>query len=123
VYSFLGNVNLFHARLDKGVLRLDGGENSRDDGEVSFFVRPQNVSISLSNGEGKGIEAKILNHRILGGRVRVNLKTLKGEKEIEADIEKKQWTRIKEENTDTVYLVFDSAKIYSKDEIWSDYSI
>jgi sulfate transport system ATP-binding protein len=123
VYSFLGNVNLFHARLEKGVLRLDSGENSRDDGEVSFFVRPQNVSISLSNDDGKDIEAKIIDHRILGGRVRVNLKTLKGEKDIEADIEKKQWTRIKEENTDTVYLVFDSAKIYSKDETWNDYSI
>jgi sulfate transport system ATP-binding protein len=121
VYGFLGNVNLFHARLDKGVLRLDNGESSRDD--VSFFVRPQNVSISLLNSDGKGIEAKIINHRILGGRVRVNLKTLNGEKDIEADIEKKQWIHIKGENKDLVYIIFEGAKIYSKDEVWSDYQI
>jgi sulfate transport system ATP-binding protein len=129
VYGFLGSVNLFHARLDKGVLHLDGGENAA--GEVSFFVRPQDVSISLANDDGRGIEANIVDHRILGGRVRVNLKTLKGEKEIEADIEKRQWAHIKTkigdkiggENRATVYIVFDRAKIYSNDETWNDYSI
>ncbi|AEF85147.1 sulfate/thiosulfate import ATP-binding protein CysA [Treponema primitia ZAS-2] len=123
VYGFLGNVNLFHARLDKGVLNLEHREDDPQDADVSFFVRPQDVAISLTNGDGRGIEAQILTHRILGGRVRVNLKTLVGDKEIEADIEKKQWNLIKEENRDRVYIIFSGAKIYSKDEVWSDYAI
>jgi sulfate transport system ATP-binding protein len=123
VYSFLGNVNLFHARLEQGVLNLDRGDGSSTDGEVSFFVRPQDVVISLSDEGGKAVEAKITDYRILGSRVRVNLKTLAGEKEIEADIDKKQWTLIKKENRETVYILFFGAKIYSKDETWSDYAI
>jgi sulfate transport system ATP-binding protein len=123
VYGFLGNVNLFHARLDQGVLNLEQGDNPSADEEVSFFVRPQDVAISLSGEGGKAVEAEIISHRILGSRVRVNLKTLAGKKEIEADIDKKQWTLIRKENRDRVYVLFFGAKIYSKDEIWSDYAI
>jgi sulfate transport system ATP-binding protein len=123
VYGFLGNVNLFHARIDKGVLQLENNGAAPKDTEISFFVRPHDVSVSLSNENGKGIKAKITAHRILGSRVRVELQTLEGGKEIEADIDKKQWTVIREQNQDTVYIIFFSAKIYSKDEVWSDYSI
>ncbi|GHT89069.1 hypothetical protein FACS1894137_17820 [Spirochaetia bacterium] len=120
MYGFLGSVNLFHARLDKGVLKLDNTESTVD---VSFFVRPHDVRISMDNESGKGIEAKIAAHRILGSRVRVNLTTLAGDKNIEADIDKKQWNLIKQENRETVYIIFSGAKIYSKDEVWSDYAI
>jgi sulfate transport system ATP-binding protein len=86
-------------------------------------VRPQDVAISLSDEGGKAVEAEILSHRILGSRVRVNLKTITGEKEIEADIDKKHWTLIAKANRKQVYVLFFGAKIYSKDEIWSDYVI
>jgi sulfate transport system ATP-binding protein len=128
VYGFLGNVNLFHARLDKGVLNLEspGDESPGDepaDSEVSFFVRPNDVTINLTNEDNKGIEARIVSHRILGSRVRVELKTLAGGKEIESDLDKKEWNLIKAENRETVFLVFSGAKIYSKDFLWSDYVI
>jgi sulfate transport system ATP-binding protein len=121
VYGFLGNVNLFHARLEKGRLNLE--QSAGAEGEVSFFVRPQDVSLALSNEDGKGIEAKVTAHRILGGRVRVNLKTIAGDKKIEADIERKEWHCIKKEPPQTLFIFFHGAKIYSKDETWSDYVI
>jgi sulfate transport system ATP-binding protein len=122
VYGFLGNVNLFHARLDKGILNLDNTKNTQDT-DISFFVRPHDVALSLLNDNNKGIAAKILTHRILGNRVRVQLKTLVGERELEADIEKKQWASLNKKSDDTVFVVFSGAKIYSKDEVWSDYAI
>jgi sulfate transport system ATP-binding protein len=134
VYSFLGNVNLFHARLDAGrinlenrdPLPLEAGNEAGDElpgsPEVSFFVRPQDVSISVSNEDGKGIAARITDYRVLGSRVRVNLKTLAGDRDLEADIDKKRWNFLKTENRETVYLLFSEARIY-KDEIWSDYAI
>lgn len=129
VYGFLGNVNLFHARLDhKGALKLEnapGGENTEAEDEVSFFVRPNDVSVSLVNEDGKGIEALITGHRLLGSRVRLVLKTVAGAKDLEADIDKKQWNALKKEGRkgDPVYISFSGAKIYSKDENWSDYVI
>ena len=132
VYGFLGNVNLFHARLDKkGAINLEsaasGGESAgaAGDDEVSFFVRPNDVSVSLTNADGKGIEALITEHRLLGSRVRLVLKTVSGGKDLEADIDKKQWNVLKKEGRrgDPVFINFHGARIYSKDEVWSDYVI
>ena len=122
VYGFLGNVNLFHARLDRGILKLDGSAGETAE-EVSLFVRPHDVSLSLSNEDGRGIPAKIRGRRVLGGRVRVELTTDEGGKEIEAEIDKKQWNDLEGENLERVYVIFHGAKIYSKDESWSDYVI
>jgi sulfate transport system ATP-binding protein len=121
VYGFLGNVNLFHARLEKGALRLDESDKQKED--VEFFIRPHDVKITLHNDDGKSIEAKITAYRILGSRVRVELKTVEGAKEIEADIDKKEWSNIKNSNQNSVYIQFNGAKIYSSDESWSDYII
>lgn len=121
VYGFLGSVNLFHARLDKGKLSLDAQGGGKD--EVALFVRPHDVALSLSNDDGKGVKAKITGCRSLGGRVRVELRTFEGDKEIEADIDKKQWDPIKAAGAESVYLVFSQARIYGADETWSDWSI
>ncbi|MDR1007570.1 MAG: sulfate ABC transporter ATP-binding protein [Campylobacteraceae bacterium] len=121
VYGFLGNVNLFHARLEKGALRLDESDKQKED--VKFFIRPHDVKITLENEDAKSIEANIISHRILGNRVRVELKTVEGDKEIEADIDKKDWAKIKNSNQSSVYIGFLGAKIYSRDESWSDYVI
>ncbi|MDR0467592.1 MAG: sulfate ABC transporter ATP-binding protein [Campylobacteraceae bacterium] len=121
VYSFLGSVNLFHARVEKGALKLDKTEKQDDD--VSFFIRPHDVKISLENEDGKSIEAEIVANRILGNRVRVELRTVEGKKEIEADVDKKHWNEIKKSNQTNVYIQFAGAKIYTSDENWSDYVI
>jgi sulfate transport system ATP-binding protein len=123
VYGFLGSVNLFHARIERGVLRLDAQGGGEAGDEISFFVRPHDVSINLANEGGKGIGAKIIGHRILGNRARVELQTLEGGKNIEAEIGKKEWAALREQNRETVYLYFSGAKIYSRDELWSDYVI
>jgi sulfate transport system ATP-binding protein len=121
VYGFLGNVNLFHARLEKGALHLDEADKQGED--VSFFIRPHDVKITTVNEDGKSTEAKITDYRILGSRVRVELKTVEGEKAIEADIDKKEWANIKNSNQNSVYIRFVGAKIYTSDENWSDYVI
>jgi sulfate transport system ATP-binding protein len=122
VYSFIGNVNLFHARFEKGNVRLnDPKDHEAKEGDLSLFVRPHDVTISLTNENGKGIEAALTSHRILGGRVRVTARTLIGENEIEVDIEKNRWKEIKDASP-KVYLFFNSAKLYSEDS-WSDFVI
>ncbi|MDR0665693.1 MAG: sulfate ABC transporter ATP-binding protein [Helicobacteraceae bacterium] len=120
VYSFLGNVNLFRARVEKGRLKLDGGEGESD---LKFFIRPHNIEISLIKENEKAIESRIVAHRFLGGRVRVELVTLEGAKPIEADIDKTRWNRVKSANPDTVFISFSEAKTYSQNEEWNDYVI
>ncbi|GHU33130.1 sulfate ABC transporter ATP-binding protein [Betaproteobacteria bacterium] len=121
VYGFLGNVNLFHARLkQEGGLALDartGAEN------VSLYIRPHDISISPLNTDGKGIEARVTAHRVLGNRVRVELKTLTGDREVEANIERKEWNALKDADLGAVFIQILGAKIYAPDDTWSDYAI
>jgi sulfate transport system ATP-binding protein len=119
VYSFIGNVNLFHARLEKGRVHLPK-EGEVNEGDLSLFVRPHDVSISLTNEGGRGVEAVVISHRILGGRVRVIARSVDGSKEIEVDIEKKRWKEV--EGSSKVFLFFNAAKVYA-DENWSDFVI
>lgn len=121
VYSFLGNVNLFHARLEEGALSLPMRE--KNDGDSTLFIRPHDISIAPDNADGKGIAARVVAHKVLGNRVRVTLKTEEGEREVEAEIEKKEWNALKEADLSRVYLQILGAKIYTPDEVWSDYTI
>lgn len=123
VYGFLGNVNQFHARFEEDRLNLDKAESEpKDKRDVSFFVRPQDVGISLSDEGGKAVQAKIVTHRVLGSRVRVELQTAAGERKIEADVSKAEWNGVKDAQG-PVFLLFRNARVYSADERWSDYTI
>lgn len=118
VFGFLGNVNLFHARLTKGGIKLNTTDTAQDN--VSFFVRPHDVTLCASNENGKGIESRVEGARLLGGRVRVELVTLDGEKALEADIAKSHWDELKENKT--LFAFFDKARIHDG-SAWSDWSI
>ena len=120
VYSFLGNVNLFHARVDNGALQLN---DQTHDNDLSIFIRPHNVKIALTKDNDRALEARIIAYRFLGNRVRVDLKTIDGAKDIEADIDNKQWQEIKKANQDIVYIYFAEGKTYSPNREWSDYVI
>jgi sulfate transport system ATP-binding protein len=121
VYGFLGNVNLFHARLkQEGGLALDARTEAEN---VSLYIRPHDISISPLNTDGKGIEARVTAHRVLGNRVRVELRTASGDREIEANIDRKEWNALKDADLSAVFIQILGAKIYSPDDTWSDYVI
>ncbi len=113
VYSFLGNVNLFSGRIAK-----QASENDM------LFIRPHEIEVSLEEGTNR---AQILSHRILGARVRLML-ALADKKQhsepIEAEISKTQWSEIKAQQPEFVYLKFLNLRGYSnQNEEWSEYVI
>jgi sulfate transport system ATP-binding protein len=124
VYGFLGNVNLFHARIEGGALSLRHREkDEKNAGDSTLFIRPHDISVTPDNASGKGIAARVLTHKVLGNRVRVTMKTVDGGSEVEAEIEKKEWNALKETDLSAVYLHILEARVYAPDETWSDYAI
>ena len=127
VYSFLGNVNLFHARVEQGSLHLENTElHTQDLGnskEASLFVRPHEINISVDNAEGSGIEAKLIGWRLVGPRVRVELETVHGHQKVEAEISKGEWQTIKAHENGTLFVHFSNARIYTNEASWNDYII
>ena len=84
VMHFLGSVNQFRGRLEKGKLRLGSYEYDLDafssvkieDDLASVFVRPHDLILSLFPEEGiSSIRASIVRIHSAGARVRVEMQT------------------------------------------------
>jgi sulfate/thiosulfate transport system ATP-binding protein len=66
VYQFIGDVNVFHGRLEDGRLRLE-------DGGGTVGVRPHELSIETSASTGDGFHAKVVHINAAGSVVKVQL--------------------------------------------------
>lgn len=78
VYSFLGNVNLFHGRVDEGWaevggLRLEAAEHEGVSGDAVAYVRPHDIELSRS-ALPDARQAVVDDVRPLGGLVRLVLR-------------------------------------------------
>lgn len=126
VYSFLGNVNLFHGRINQGELHVSTTSlqtpHLQSDDEASLFVRPHEIAISATN-DGSGIETTLLSYRAVGPIVRLELQSKKDGKLIEAHVSKEEWKKLKESGTTLFFASFNTLRIFSKSGEWSDYSI
>lgn len=119
VYSFLGNVNLFKARIKEGVLVTESGEHE------TFFVRPHEIEIALEKSDG-AVEGKILHSRILGGKIVLEVEVSGGDSTqiIEAEISKNVLNEIRATNAKSVYVSFRNLKSYCNEaQSWSEYVI
>lgn len=81
VYKFLGNVNLFHARVDDGLatignLKLNTSEASATDSKEGFaYIRSHEIEVLTENLDGSAIHAVIDSVSVVGPTVRLELKT------------------------------------------------
>ena len=127
VYGFLGNVNLFHARVEQGSLHLENTElttpHLQGSLDASLFVRPHEIHISVDNAQKDGIPAQLIGWRLVGPRVRVELETVHSHQKVEAEISKSEWQLIKEQNSETFFVHFSNARIYTGEASWNDYVI
>jgi len=81
VLNFLGNVNLFHGRLQPG----GGGNHGTDAGAVSY-VRSHDIEIERDKQDSKSLQAEVKHIRKLGPAVRITL-TIEGNSElVEAEL-------------------------------------
>jgi sulfate transport system ATP-binding protein len=78
VMDFLGNVNIFHGRLEQGRAYLGdqgiagGGTGSQGDAATAFYVRPHELDVERTPSEG-GLAARIVHVNLAGARARVQL--------------------------------------------------
>ena len=90
VYQFLGDVNLFHGRVDEGWakigesdIRLHENDNKQSD-RALFFVRPHEIEVNRRVNGASGISAHVRDIRKYGAVVRLELERADGEGYVEA---------------------------------------
>src|SRR4051812_37322324 len=136
VYNFLGNVNLFHARLEDGG-ELSIGEPGHAAASATAtattttappttaqaktaYVRPHDVEIMREMPAGNGVIAVEVEHiGFAGAVVNVLLRRLDGGESVEAELTRDRYRELGLKQADRVYARVRNARVFEVE----DYSI
>lgn len=119
VMNFLGNVNIFHSRLEQGnplgdlQLAGPGGPAGAAEG-IKAYVRPHELSLHREGGQPNSIPGRITHVRTVGLSVRVSLLTQAGP-ELQVELPKEEFQSLALTKGDSAYAVPKGAKIFQDD--------
>jgi sulfate transport system ATP-binding protein len=123
VMDFLGNVNVFHARVENGQafvgrlplvpLRQHGSE----DGQVTVYVRPHELDISHAPEEGGNLAATVQHIHPAGGLRRVHLQALDGGLNLHVELSPERQAELGLKSGDVVYVVPRRVRVFAQDYI------
>jgi sulfate transport system ATP-binding protein len=102
VYNFLGSVNLFHGRVDRGQVQLGGSIAiptpelaSAQGGQAVAYVRPHNLEVVRENDGGElGLGATITHLAVVGPVVRLELDRWDTSEQIQVELSREMQDRL-----------------------------
>jgi sulfate transport system ATP-binding protein len=116
VYNFLGNVNLFHGRVEDGRLASpgeDGGTRGAD-GKPLTYVRPHDVEI-LRESNGTTFPARVEYVTFAGPIVNVTLRRADDTATIEAALTRDRYKELNLRPEESVFVRFKNARTFEVD--------
>jgi sulfate transport system ATP-binding protein len=120
VYGFLGDVNLFHGRIDRGRVRVGGSEleapewaEARDQAGVAY-VRTYDVRLTPLPSGAASIESVVRHVRAFGPLVRLELDRLDDGGGIEADIPRAEYERMGLSKGQRVFASPTSVRVFAR---------
>jgi len=125
VYDFLGNVNIFHGRLQNGKLLnvqvdLDAVDLERAENKLAVgYVRPHDVTIERESTGTEAVKAKIIHIHVVGRTVQVELKRQDNDQFLEAELTKERYRELNVKAGEDVYIKPNQLRVF----IPEDFSI
>jgi sulfate transport system ATP-binding protein len=120
VYGFLGDVNLFHGRIDRGRVKVGTSEleapewaEARDQAGVAY-VRTYDVELTPSASGKSSIEAIVRHVRAFGPVVRLELDRTDDGSSIEAHIPRAQHERLALTKGQRVFVSPTSVRVFAR---------
>jgi len=118
VYSFLGDVNLFHGRLESGRVRIGDHEveapewSEAPDGAALAYVRTHEVDLAPASDERPAMGAIVRRVRRLGSVVRLELDREEDGKVIEAELTRSRHEELGVVKGDRVFVSPRRARVF-----------
>jgi sulfate/thiosulfate transport system ATP-binding protein len=120
VYGFLGDVNLFHGRLDQGRVSIGANQleapewaNAQDQAAIAY-VRTYDVELTPSSSGPASIEAIIHHVRAFGPVVRLELNRVDEGGTIEAHIPRAQYEALRLQKGQRVFVSPTSVRVFAQ---------
>jgi sulfate transport system ATP-binding protein len=120
VYSFLGNVNLFHGRVAGGRAEVAGAEVEAPDWaggadrEAVAYVRTYEVELARAPNGRPAIETVLRHVRRFGPMVRLELDRVEDGQVIEAEVPREQFEALAIARGERVYVKPRSARLFPR---------
>jgi sulfate/thiosulfate transport system ATP-binding protein len=120
VYSFLGDVNLFHGRIHRGRVSIGEGEleapewaDATDQAGVAY-VRTYDVELGFSPSGASSMEAVVRHVRAFGPVVRLELDLVDGGRTIEAHIPRHRFDKLDLTRGQRVYISPTNVRVFAE---------
>jgi sulfate transport system ATP-binding protein len=120
VMDFMGQVNLFHGRIESGKavfgpLVLERPEAAGQEGRTArLFVRPHDLDIHRQHNGGPALKARIERVQSAGPQVRVELKAETGEAVV-VEMSHAQFRAALVDSGDEVYVSMRDGRVFTED--------
>jgi sulfate transport system ATP-binding protein len=121
VYNFLGNVNLFHSRVEDGKVYLGDitfdlpAEEPQDAKTALVFVRPHLLEIELQPNGGGHFRAKIEHINAAGPVVRVDLVTNWGDP-VHVELPHDRYRMLGLKRNDSVFVIPKEKRVFTEEQ-------
>jgi sulfate transport system ATP-binding protein len=108
VIDFLGNVNVFHGRVEGGKALASGLEVAYPDYphaealDAAVYVRPHELEIRPPTSDGSGLAATVLHVNATGAMVKVTLRANESDQELNAELTADQFAELALKSGDAV---------------------
>ena len=118
VYSFLGNVNLFHGRIEAGHAQVGNVgfclPELRESGshELVGYVRPHDIEVSRERTNPEDIEAMIVHIHGAGGMPRLELERLDNRVQVEAELTRDRLRELAPQVGELVFIRPKSMRVF-----------
>jgi len=123
VMDFLGNVNVFHARVENGhayVGRLPLAslhQHGAGDGPVTVYVRPHELDVSHSPEDGGSLAATVQHVHPAGAVRRVHLRALDGGLTLHVELTPERQAELGLKAGDVVFVVPRRVRVFAQDYV------
>jgi sulfate/thiosulfate transport system ATP-binding protein len=112
VIDFLGNVNVFPGRIERGKAVVSGltfafpqqNANAPDSAEAAIYVRPHELVIERHANGGSSLAAKVVHVNPTGSRTKVELRALDSDQLISAEITSERYAELELKSGETVHV-------------------
>jgi len=118
VMDFLGNVNVFHGRVEQGKALVAGAalavaDQHPDAPSAAVYVRPHEVVIQHEQSGNASLPAKVLHVNPAGSRVKVELRATESEQLINAELTSERFAELGLKSGDEVFVSASRVRVFA----------